>query len=91
LVKPEVEPPTEGLAEGDVPLSEDVPPVEGVEPVEGPPGVEPLSVDVPDASTPPVSAIERPSRALPRSWTTGAACEAAGGKWKPLTHHCDRD
>jgi hypothetical protein len=20
-----------------------------------------------------------------------AACEAGGGKWKPLTHHCDRD
>jgi hypothetical protein len=20
-----------------------------------------------------------------------AACESAGGKWKPLTHHCDRD
>ena len=20
-----------------------------------------------------------------------AACEASGGKWKPLTHHCDMD
>ncbi len=20
-----------------------------------------------------------------------AACESAGGKWKPLTHHCDQD
>jgi len=20
-----------------------------------------------------------------------AACENAGGKWKPLTHHCDMD
>ena len=20
-----------------------------------------------------------------------AACENAGGKWKPLTHHCDRE
>jgi hypothetical protein len=20
-----------------------------------------------------------------------AACESAGGKWKPLTHHCDMD
>ena len=19
------------------------------------------------------------------------ACEAAGGKWKPITHHCDMD
>lgn len=22
---------------------------------------------------------------------TKAACEAAGGKWKALTHHCDTD